>query len=201
MFDAHAGTPVCHKRIAIMLPGMLIPFSAFIIAVQASLLPRVPCYSDPISRRCFGSPNGGPENLKVEDIAAAAAYIRSYGRSTTPARFLTMNPLGNNNCMQDTLYKIGTVRVVAKHTSSTNTTSVLFEDFANAIDGGESPTTESLAKSVISCDWKGGQISVSASATRPEYHTQEFLASGASTEGMVVMIINVQSPNYPNFPN
>ena len=103
--------------------------------------------------------------------------------------------------MQDTLYKIGTVRVVAKHTSSTNTTSVLFEDFANAIDGGESPTTESLAKSVISCDWKGGQISVSASATRPEYHTQEFLASGASTEGMVVMIINVQSPNYPNFPN
>jgi len=174
-----------------MLPKICIAFTGLIAAIQASILPRDFCFGgDPVYKVCFGSPNGGPENLDVEDIPKAAAYLRSYGRSTSPPGLLTIAAAGENNCTFVTLYTYGTVKVVAKHINFTHTTSVLFEDVADAIDGGEFPTTSSVEKAVISCGWKGGKIEVNATASRPEYHTQEFLDSGAITNGILVNLVS-----------
>ena len=181
-----------------MLSNIYIILSAVTLATQASILPRDWCYGgDRVAKTCYGSPNGGPQNLVVDDIVSAAVYLRSYGRSTSPPRFLTIPALGPDNCTFAVLYTYGTVAVKLKHYNFTETTSVLFEDIANAIDGGETPTATSLERSVISCGWKGGSIGVTANATRPEYHSPEFLASRAITDGFVVGLVGVGNPSQP----
>lgn len=181
-----------------MFMRTLIPFLTVISAIHSSILPRDWCYGgDRISKTCYGSPNGGPQSLAIEDIVNAGAYLRSYGRSTTPPKFLSIPAIGQDNCTFATLYTHGTVAVKLKHFNFTYTTSVLFEDIADAIDGGETPTASSLDRSVLSCGWKGGSIGVTANATRSEYHTPGYVASGAITEGFVVGLINVANQNQP----
>ena len=104
-----------------------------------------------------------------------------------------MAATGPNDCTRATLYTQGTVRVVAKHFNFTHATAVLWEDVADAIDGGEEPTAAQREHAVLGCGWKGGQVGVNASQARMEYHTQEFLARGASTHGIVVMLVSSAS--------
>lgn len=178
-----------------MFSKSAILFSALILAGQANLVARNFCNGgDTAIKYCYGSPNGGPQNLDPQDVSNAAISIRSYGRSTTPLRMLTIPGAGENNCTWVELYTNGTVKVVAKHYLFNVTASVLYEDIANTIDGGETPTSESLDASVLECGWKGGQSGVVVNTTRAEYHTPEFIASGAITDGIGIHVIGATSP-------
>lgn len=69
-----------------------------------------------------------------------------------------MPPNANFQCEGWTIASEGTVIVLAKHTSARLNTTVLYEDIANTLDGGEKPTAGQLKDSVLEVwqEWRAG---------------------------------------------
>lgn len=62
---------------------------------------------------------------------------------------------------------------------------VTFNDIANTIDGGATPTSEQIAKSLTHCATAGGQMGVIVNATDPLYQSDEFISGGYTNQGIV----------------
>lgn len=84
----------------------------------------------------------------------------------------------------------GTVLSLAKHIGPSSNSSVLYEDLANTIDGGENPTPESLAASLLeACGKTGGMEGVIVNATNPAYADPNYVDGGGRPEGIILKIV------------
>ena len=139
---------------------------------------------------CYTAKNGAtPQDVDLADISFVASYLRSYGRQTRLGRLFTMNSVDTQNCAEWTLYTHGSVMATAKHIDPSLNSSVLFEDIANTIDGGEKATDAQKAKALLGCGTDGGAVGVIVNSTAAAYHTTAYTTGNFSTSGLIVKIV------------
>lgn len=139
---------------------------------------------------CYGTDGGMAQELDVDDIAYAAAYLRYLADSDGGDPLWTMPP--EFDCSEWTLPLFGaaTVMALAKHINPRTNSSVTYYDLARTIDGGTDPTDDELAASLLgSCGAGGGEVAVTVDATDPAYLTDEYVASGAKPQDIIVKLV------------
>ncbi len=87
------------------------------------------------------------------------------------------------------LYSHGTVLATARHINSTASSSVLFADIANTIDGGVGATDAQKAAALIGCGTAGGSLGVVYDASNPQYNTAAYIANGYTPSGLLIKIV------------
>lgn len=129
------------------------------------------------------------QKLKKADIKYAASYLR-YLASNSDTGLWTM-PSGFG-CEEWRLPLFGaeTVLGLAKHINPRTNSSVAFTDIARTLDGGENPTEEQGANSLLGkCGVKGGQVRVKVTQKNPAYHTPEYIESGAKPKDIIIKLV------------
>ncbi|KAG4427772.1 hypothetical protein IFR05_016744 [Cadophora sp. M221] len=178
-----------------MLSKNWIIFAALTASIDArsistsSLQARDNNCGEKAAKVCYGAPLGVSQNVDLEDVAYVAAYLRYYGQTQSPPAMLTIPSTNQFECAEWSIYEAGTVLVLAKHIDPRVKTSVLFEDIANTIDGGEAGPAVGATDYILNCGINGGSLGVKVNATRPEYNTPEYIASGAKTAGIAIKIV------------
>ncbi|KAG5913499.1 hypothetical protein E4U42_001114 [Claviceps africana] len=151
---------------------------------------RTPC-GETTDRICYGVDGGESQRLLADDVRYVADYLRHVGRSNEgAAQFWTM-PSGPD-CAEWTLPipGAGSVLALAKHIDPKVNSSVLYEDLARAVDGGEDASPAEAAEALLgSCGTHGGQKGVEANLLDPLYHTKEYVKSGAVPRGVLVKLV------------
>lgn len=89
-------------------------------------------------------------------------------------------------CGEWLLYARGTAAAYAKKIDLTYDSSILFEEIANAIDGGSTPDT---ATNLLECDYAGGSLGVQTNATAKAYSAKSYIAAGYKPQGILVKIV------------
>lgn len=156
---------------------------------KASLRPRALC-TEGIDLICYGVSNGGtPQALDPDDVAYVASYLRFVGQQNEGADARWTMPAEGDTCSEWGLPVpgAGTVLALAKHVDPAVTSSVLYEDLANTIDGGEDGTDAATA--LAECGANGGQKGVVYDAGNAAYKTDEYTASGATPAGIVIKLV------------
>jgi hypothetical protein len=103
---------------------------------------------------------------------------------------------GRGICEEWSLHVIATstnatanVLVLAKHIDPKHNTTVLYEDLANAIDGGANANATQVKNSLLGCGNHGGSVAVTADLTRPEYNGTTFASTDSITTGIIVKLV------------
>ncbi|KAK4040086.1 hypothetical protein C8A01DRAFT_46491 [Parachaetomium inaequale] len=151
-----------------MLSEFAILSIAALAGPAAPLQPRN-CDGETAALFCYTEAKGTPQNINVADVVFAAKYLRSYGRQIKPGRFFTMNANDTKGCGEWSVYTRRSALVTIKHIDDTVDSSVLFEDIATAIDGGEKATPEEQLKTLLGCGTDGGAFGVQANLSNPAY--------------------------------
>lgn len=186
---------------------MLFNAALVLCALGSASLVTAAC-GEKADRVCFGKDGGQAQDVDMEDIEYAAATLRSQG--TLPngtAAFWTSKICSPSNAAETslTMPKVprdvdcaewmlpvpsgGTVLALAKHINPRVTSSVLFADIANAIDGGEFATTAQKQASLLGCGRGGGMFGVKANTTHPAYNTAAYKESKASPDGILIKVV------------
>ncbi|KAK1750484.1 hypothetical protein QBC47DRAFT_365367 [Echria macrotheca] len=154
-----------------------------------TLSPRQAC-GEGTQKICYGAPTGTAQNIDPDDLSYLAASIRFNARkdAKNPA-FFNMPANANFQCEEWTIASEGTVMVLAKHTSARLNTTVLYEDIANTLDGGEKPTDAQLKASVLGCGKNGGQVGLIYNATNAAYTSETYKAWKATPSGLVIKVV------------
>jgi len=79
-----------------------------------------------------------------------------------------------------------------EQTSGRYSSSVLWEDLANTIDGGSTGTrtAESLKNSILGCGpTNGGMIGVQWNASNPVYKSAKYLATKAKPDNLIMKFV------------
>ncbi|KAM7195857.1 hypothetical protein V8F33_006506 [Rhypophila sp. PSN 637] len=152
---------------------------------------RAAC-SEGTARLCYGIGNPGtPQKLNADDIAYAASYLRFIGQDNagTADAFWNMPAEPTTSCSEWGLPVdgAGTVLALAKHSEPNLNSSVLYEDLANTIDGGEDGSKASSA--LIGCASNGGQMGVVFDAKNAAYNTDEYKKSRKTPRGLVIKLV------------
>ena len=165
-----------------------------VLANAAVVTQRTPsiCYQGETSQLlCYEAPNGTPQDVKVADITYIATYLRKYGRQNPrQPGFFTMKAADAADCAEWSLYTRGTAAALAKHLDTTDDTSVLFEDIATTLDGGERATDDLKAKAIIGCLTNGGSLGVLVNSSNPAYSSDTYTSSGYTTKGLLIKIVH-----------
>jgi hypothetical protein len=148
------------------------------------------CNGETTALFCYTEGNGTPQNVNVNDVEFIAKYLRSYGRQIKPGRFFTMNANDTQGCGEWSVYSRRSALVTIKHINDTVNSSVLFEDIAATIDGGENPTPEQRQKALLGCGTNGGAFAVQANLTNPAYSAASYVAAGYKTSGLLVKVVS-----------
>ncbi len=142
---------------------------------------------------CYHDTSSGsvPQNVDVTDVSYIGAYLRRYGRQNPrkPA-FFTMLAADTAGCAEWTLYTHGSALALAKHLNPSVNPSVLFEDIAATIDGGDKATDAQKQAAIIGCLSDGGSLGVLINGTNPAYAAAEYVASGYQPGGILVKIVH-----------
>ncbi|PHH64743.1 hypothetical protein CDD81_4005 [Ophiocordyceps australis] len=157
-------------------------------AFKPSQVHATGCHGETPSLYCYDGKGDTPQNVDTDDIAYVAKALRNYGRETEEGRFLTMTASNAPDCAEWTLYTYHTVLVLAKHVFTTVDSSVLFEDIARTIDGGQA-ISDDMHKGIIGCHNNGGARAVLVNETHPSYHSDEYRKSGYSPNGILIKIV------------
>jgi hypothetical protein len=64
---------------------------------------------------------------------------------------------------------------------------------ADTIDGGVDASDEAKESALIDCGTGGGMLGVTADAQNPAYNTEEYKASRAKPEGIIIKIVKAPS--------
>ncbi|KAK1749893.1 hypothetical protein QBC47DRAFT_311024 [Echria macrotheca] len=143
---------------------------------------------------CYGKPGGTAQNISLDDLEYVVAGFR--GETENGPKFYTMpaNPSlkGCDEWMMGD--PVGSVLVLAKHTSNRSNSSVSLDEIANTIDGGINATPEQIAKSIMGCGTNGGQLIVQVNASSPVYQTEEYKALGAKPGNIVIKVVHAPPP-------
>ncbi|KAK0673187.1 hypothetical protein QBC41DRAFT_312284 [Cercophora samala] len=168
-------------------------------AVSAALLPieargqlmARECYPGEIQTLfCYKRGQGTPQNVEVNDIAAAASALRQWGmewrekldQNGNPVfddnglsieepfyRYLEMNTTTAPNCGEWTIFRVRSVLVAAKLMVRRKNAVVWYNDIANAIDGGEFASDADKKAAIIGCGTDGGSREVKATVAHEAY--------------------------------
>lgn len=156
--------------------------------LSLALSPRGSC-NEGLQKLCYGVNGGVSQDVDPGDVQFAADYLRHAGKTSTGAdKFWTMPK--NFDCPEWTMpVEGGSLLVVAKHNTARYASSILYEDFADAIDGGENAGEGEREKALGGCGRHGGQIGVVADTGNKLYKTDEYRKTGARPEGIVMKIV------------
>ncbi|KAI1771427.1 hypothetical protein F4818DRAFT_204031 [Hypoxylon cercidicola] len=146
------------------------------------------CFSETTELHCYSEPDDIPQDVTEADVKFVAAYLRSYGRQTRAGRLFTMKAADAPDCGEWSLYSRGTVAAYAKHLDNEVDSSVLFEDIATTIDGGE--TTAAHKASIVDCLTEGGSLGVLVNATHPAYSAATYTSAGYTPNGILIKIVS-----------
>lgn len=123
---------------------------------------------------CYGADGGTSQELNVEDVEYVTAYVRYIGQSNEgPDAMWTMPSAIDCEEWQLSVPGAATVPALAKHTSASVNSSVLY-DLANTIDGGANATEQERQVALIGCAEGGGQLGVVADPGNEAYSTEEY---------------------------
>ncbi|WPH01839.1 Hypothetical protein R9X50_00469300 [Acrodontium crateriforme] len=146
---------------------------------------------------CYDGSNGStPQNVSLSDIAFAAEYLRYIGQSNAGTSKAFWTQPADFDCQEWELPTDddGTVLPLADHNNPRSSSSVLYTDIANAIDGGQGATAAQQAKALIgACGTNGGQIGVTPNTTDPAYTSASYKSSGDIPQGIIVKIVHSPS--------
>ncbi|KAM0272160.1 hypothetical protein ACHAQH_008837 [Verticillium albo-atrum] len=160
-------------------------------AVNPFLQTRQSCVEGK-DRVCYGVSGGTSQNLDVEELEYLAAYLRFVGQSNSGLNaFYTMPTSSSCQEWAIPLPEGAEILVLAKHVSPFVKSSVLYEDIASTIDGGEGATAAQRAKALIGCAKNGGQMGVAVNAKNAAYSSTEFKNSKAKADGIIVKLVKV----------
>lgn len=153
----------------------------------SQLFSRAAC-SEGAQRICYGADGGTSQELDPDDVAYVAAYLRFVGQENSGLEAMWTMP-ADSTCAEWGLPVdgAGTVLALAKHVDPDVTTSVLYEDLANTIDGGEDG--ENAETALLGCAANGGQMGVVFDASNPAYNTDEYKATSAQPGGIVIKLV------------
>ncbi|XXG95202.1 hypothetical protein Hte_001462 [Hypoxylon texense] len=146
------------------------------------------CYSETTELHCYSEPDDIPQDVTADDVKFVAAYLRSYGRQTRAGRLFTMKAADAPDCGEWSLYSRGTVAAYAKHLDNTVDSSVLFEDIATTIDGGEATAVHQA--SIVDCLTEGGSLGVLVNATNAAYSAATYTSAGYTPQGILIKIVS-----------
>ena len=147
--------------------------------------------SEGVQKICYGAPSGTAQNIDPDDLAFPAANIR-YDARMDPNKlaFFNMPPNANFQCEEWTIASEGTVIVLAKHTSARLNTTVLYEDIANTLDGGEKATDEQKKNSILGCGKNGGQVGLVYDQNNKAYNSETYKGWKATPSGLVIKVVH-----------
>lgn len=86
----------------------------------------------------------------------------------------------------------GTVLALAKHINNRQTSSILYEDLAAAIDAGKN-SADKGQNELLGCGKNGGQMGAKANTSNPLYNTDEYKNSGAKPDGIIIKLVKAPS--------
>jgi len=183
----------------LLVAALATPISAVSVVLgrieQGSLVTRATafCFNPETNRLvCYNEPGATPQNVAAEDMAYFAALMRN--KAATEGPWLKMEGPKADNCAEWSIGSKGTGLLLAKHMTGDEPTWVLLEDVANTIDGGEGdenlPAWEvDVEDSIMGCGTAGGQRAVKVSKDNELYLSDEFVESGASSDGVIIKIV------------
>lgn len=148
------------------------------------------CNGETTDLFCYTADNGIPQNVNTSDVQFIANYLRSYDCQIKPGRFFTMLSADTQGCGEWSVYTRKTALATIKHIDDTVDSSILFEDIATAIDGGEKATPEQQAAALLGCGADGGSFAIQANLTNAAaYSSATYIASGYKTTGLLLKIV------------
>ena len=158
-------------------------------ALGASLTKRA-C-GETTTRVCFGGSSGGTaQNIDIDDISYAAAYLRYLADTNGANPLWTMPPEFDCSEWGLPIADAGTVLVLAKHIKPRTNSSVSYYDLARTIDGGADATPAQLAGSLLgACGAAGGMMGVTVNADDPAYKTPGYVASKAKPQDIIIKLV------------
>ncbi len=169
--------------------SMLLALGATFAAASPLVDSRALC-GETAAKVCFGPDGGTPQNITVDDAAYIASYLRYIGTSN-PGKdaYWTMPP--EIGCSEWTIpIPSGTsVLALAKHINPRVNSSVLYQDLATTIDGGENASDEEKNKALLGCTTNGGMMGVIADPADPAYNTPDYKNSKAKPSGIIVKLV------------
>lgn len=158
-------------------------------ATVSAVVPRAPC-GETGTKVCYGINGGQSQKVDVEDVKYVADYLRYISDNNEgAAKFWNMPKAVDCAEWSLPVPGAGSVLALAKHISPRVNSSILYEDLARAIDGGVDASVEEQKKWILGCGTNGGQMGVVANLTNPLYNTQQYKASGAKAEGIIIKIV------------
>lgn len=174
-----------------MLKSILLGLAATAIATPL-LEARSQCGEGP-KRVCYGVDGGESQDLNTDDIQYVADYLRYLDEQNSgAAKFWTMpKETKIGECAEWTLPidDGASVLALAKHISPRTTSSVLFLDLADAIDGGLNATPDQKKAALAGCGTHGGQYGVTANTSNPLYSSDDYKKLGAKPEGIIIKLV------------
>jgi hypothetical protein len=162
-------------------------------------------------RVCFGKDGGEAQDVELEDIEYAAIALRS--QSTLPngttafwtSKMCTSLERDLNYSELLTILQVprdfdcaewmlpapsgGTLIALAKHVNPRVASSVLFDDIANTIDGGEFATAAQKQAKLLGCARGGGMLGVKVNTSNPAHNTATYKDSKASHGRILINIV------------
>ncbi|XWW96728.1 hypothetical protein V2A60_004708 [Cordyceps javanica] len=173
------------------LTALAIAGPSFVAAETSAGAPRFICFDNETpDLHCYNGPNDTPQNVTVDDVSYIAKYLRAYGRQTREGRLFTQTAQDAPDCAEWTLYARKSALALAKHIDSSKNSSVLFEDIATTIDGGEKATDPQKQAAIIGCLSSGGTLGVLVNAANPVYSSAKYKANNFTPDGIMVKIVN-----------
>ncbi|OAR02248.1 hypothetical protein LLEC1_06210 [Akanthomyces lecanii] len=167
-------------------------FSALSLASASAILPRAAC-GEGAQKLCYGVNGGQSQDLDPEDIQYVAQYLRYLNEQNTGKdKFWTMPKAVDCAEWSLPVANGGTVLALAKHISNRELSSILYEDLARAIDGGEN-SPDKGQNELLGCGKNGGQMGVTANTSNPLYNTADYKSSGAKPDGIIIKLVKAPS--------
>lgn len=168
-----------------MLASITIAVAALATAAIASPLDARAACGENASKICYQD----SQKLEIEDIQYVADYLRYISdQNTGKAKFWNMPKAVDCAEWGLPVDNSGTVLALAKHINPRISSSILYEDLAAAIDGGLNSSDGGKSK-LLGCGVNGGQMGVTANLTNPLYNTDEYKASGAKPDGIIIKLV------------
>ncbi|KAI0377232.1 hypothetical protein F5Y04DRAFT_264927 [Hypomontagnella monticulosa] len=129
---------------------------------------------------CFGVDGGQSQDILIEDVQYVADYLRYIGEENSGLNAMWSMPIAGFDCQEWQLPvpAAGSVLPLAKHINPRINSTVLYTDMADTIE-----------KTLLGCGTNGGMVGVTADATNPAYNTDEYKATKAKPEGIIIKLV------------